>query len=395
MANRCPVCNVPNKKAHLSSCPKSKRFNGKVKPVSKKAQSGSGVIQPIQDLLTKKPVLEYIFLLDSSGSMGVHKRVALEAFNQQINALKQAAYENRDKQQIKVTVYEFNYSMKLMRDKAHPESIRLLTMEEYDPRNNTALKDAMGTVIEPLQTMPKDDVSTVVVVITDGEENASHLPCSDNLQRKILNAQATDHFSLVCLTPQNGKRILQSLGIPEGNIQIWNTLTDQGYIKMGEVLCRGITNYTTAHTKGLRSTQAFFVDASNIKTRDLTKLQDLSSSVASWQVDKEVAISDFVNERLAAAPTVAKQCGTSYKPGNAYYELTKREKVQAYKDLLILDRASKKIYGGQEAKNLLGLPANQDMRLVPGNYANYKFFIRSNSMNRKLVRGTTLLYKKF
>jgi hypothetical protein len=40
---------------------------------------------------------------------------------------------------------------------------------------------------------------------------------------------------------------------------------------------------------------------------------------------------------------------------------------------------------------MIGLPANADAKVEPGNHANYDIFVQSTSVNRKLPRGTKLI----
>ncbi len=106
-----------------------------------------------------------------------------------------------------------------------------------------------------------------------------------------------------------------------------------------------------------------------------------------------VVIRPFVDGQLAKSPTIAKRFGSSYKKGHAYYELTGPETVQAAKSLVILDKATDKLFGGDQARALLGLPIGSSCRVKPGDHGNDAIFVESTSINRKLDPGTTLLYR--
>ncbi len=83
-----------------------------------------------------------------------------------------------------------------------------------------------------------------------------------------------------------------------------------------------------------------------------------------------------------------------YIPGSVFYQLTKTEKIQPQKMVLIMKKGGKGIYGGDEARGLIGLPASEDWieaKVKPGNHANFEIFVQSSSINRKLVRGTKVL----
>lgn len=78
--------------------------------------------------------------------------------------------------------------------------------------------------------------------------------------------------------------------------------------------------------------------------------------------------------------------------GRACYQLTKPEKIQDYKTIAIRDKLSGKVYEGGAARQLLGFPTIGDIKIAPGNTGNYEVFVQSNSVNRKLVAGTKVLY---
>ena len=87
--------------------------------------------------------------------------------------------------------------------------------------------------------------------------------------------------------------------------------------------------------------------------------------------------------------------GYTYVKGNAFYQLTKDENaVQPYKEILLREKNKQIIYGGDGARKLIGLQEKLTVAVQPGNHANWDIFVQSTSVNRKLVRGTTLLYKR-
>jgi hypothetical protein len=140
---------------------------------------------------------------------------------------------------------------------------------------------------------------------------------------------------------------------------------------------------------------AFFTtDMSKVDVKSLSALKDLSKGFARWTVDKERSIRDFVNTKLQSSPTLRKKLGNEYEPGRGFYELTKPETVQPRKNIAILDKKTKAIFGGDQARKVLGMPNGANVKVKPGNHLNYSIFVESTSNNRKLVRGSTLLYQQ-
>ncbi len=59
-----------------------------------------------------------------------------------------------------------------------------------------------------------------------------------------------------------------------------------------------------------------------------------------------------------------------------------------------MEKGKKAIWGGKEARHLIGLPDDKDAKVTAGNMSNYDIFIQSTSVNRILVRGTKLIWDK-
>lgn len=86
--------------------------------------------------------------------------------------------------------------------------------------------------------------------------------------------------------------------------------------------------------------------------------------------------------------------GLVFKTGRGFYEFTKKETIQPYKQVLILNKESGDLYEGDAAREVLGLTAGANVRIKPDfDTDKYKVFVQSTSSNRKLIGGTTFLYE--
>ncbi len=99
-------------------------------------------------------------------------------------------------------------------------------------------------------------------------------------------------------------------------------------------------------------------------------------------VDKDVAIKAFVEEN-----------GLGFKKGRGFYEFTKTETIQGYKEVVLMDRATGDLFEGERARELLGLPAGETARIRPASLEKYAVFVQSTSVNRKLTKGMRFLYE--
>jgi uncharacterized protein YegL len=106
------------------------------------------------------------FLLDSSGSMQANKDVTIRSFNEYVNSLK-----NDPKADYRFTLTTFsNIARVEFQDKSIKE-VREINAETYKPDGITALFDAIGKTAAGISN-DKDKI--LFVILTDGEENASH-----------------------------------------------------------------------------------------------------------------------------------------------------------------------------------------------------------------------------
>jgi hypothetical protein len=234
-------------------------------------------------------------------------------------------------------------------------------------------------VLDECAKLPKED-SFLIMVVTDGGENDTRCSVS-TLRSKIKKAIDSDRYTITYQVPQGyGTRLVSDLGLQSGNIGEWEIGTDRGVQESSIIRTASLGSYFNARASGQRSTGTFYTNASNIKTTDLKSLEDISRRVKTFQVEREVDITSFVNTKVG-----------SYTPGAAFYLLMKTEEIQDHKKLLIRPKGKKSIYTGDKVRSLLGLP-NGRVRVKPGNHGDYDIFVQSTSNNRKLVRGTTLVY---
>lgn len=331
-------------------------------------------------------------VIDRSGSMSPLITHAVDSLNENIETIKKNAKDTG--QESIVSVYAFDRYVSNIKRPSFASDVRKIEYNEVIPDGTTALFDAVRMAIEELEAAgslevnacaragKSVDVSYLVIVITDGYENASKTSAPE-LTRLMASVQSTDRWTLSFLVPHGSKSSLVAMGIPAGNISEWEQ-TVQGVQEYSQLNTRSLNTYYSARDAGQTKSMAFFqTDLSNVSSNTLKKtLDNISSQVRVLSVDKEEAIRPFVQRKLG-----------DYKPGTAFYQLTKSEKkVQDYKNLLVMEKGKKEVFAGDDARSVLGIPYG-DLSIKPGNHANFDVFIQSTSNNRKLVRGTKLVVK--
>lgn len=334
---------------------------------------------------TKKSLkTNYVALVvDESQSIsmaGLTKSVT-NAVNSVIEAYRESAREHN--QPTKLTVIGFASSVRVMvplQDVAF-----ILPIHALYPSGHTALLDGIGRGVGEIEDFGVRDVDPAwsVLTFTDGEENFSTQYRASTIRDLISTKTATDRWTFAVQVPSQGHkdRLVRAFGFPEDNVSVWET-TVVGTERMRVETTQAVHQYTSSRASGASASASFYVktDLSNVTQKDLNKLDNLYGQFSQWLVTKEVDVKTFVESH-----------GKKFLIGAAYYQLTKRETIQASKQIVIIPKGKKTVYGGREARNLLGLPHN-NIIVTPGNHADYDIFVQSTSWNRKLVRGTRLLY---
>lgn len=327
-------------------------------------------------------------VLDRSTSIQSYRLTGavINAFNSiKANLIAKSALKN---QETYVTLITFSSQVDAVQHKhANVNMIPNLDYSNYQPSGNTALLDATAKAIEIFDNVPSDEnTSFVVMTLTDGEENQSVFTRREDLRRMIVNREDKGNWTFGFQVPVGRRELVcRTLGLPEDNVSEWET-TEIGTQQMAETTNKGLDNYYDARSKGAKMSKELFKTTTDLSKVNVKKqLDDIAGQFRVLSVTVESVIRPFVEEKT----------GKDYVPGTAYYQLMKPEKVQPSKDVLIKEKGTgKKIYGGPEARDLIGLPRNEHAKVTPGNHGNYDIFIQSKSVNRILPRGTKVLLAK-
>jgi hypothetical protein len=249
--------------------------------------------------------------------------------------------------------------------------------------NATPLLDAINLLIDNISDDVDEDTAFLIMVITDGANNVNaHI--ANYVANRIRNLQYTDRWTFTFRVPRGYAQNIRNLGVPEGNIMEWE-LSEKGLKAASEATQIATSSYFNLRSRGMTSNSSFYTDLSNVSISEIKKnLEDITDKVqilwVSEKYDKK-EIRDFCIEYFG-----------EYKIGSAYYQLNKPEKIQASKKICIKHKKSGKTYSGDDARDLLGLPYDREVRVSPKDHGQYEVFIQSTSVNRHLVGDTRLLY---
>lgn len=326
-------------------------------------------------------------VIDRSGSMHGLERAVISAVDAQVKSL--AELSEKMDQETRVTIVIFDDVVDvLVYDK---DVLRLPSIEEYyKPRARTALVDATLQAIEDLKKIPElySDHAYILFALTDGQENASRNTPS-TLSRTV--AQLPDNWTVAALVPDlRGEDYAKRCGFPAGNILQWDTTSEAGFRKAADSIQTATETFMRNRAAGVRgSTSVFSTGADAVNAQTVSSLTPLSPT--SYHLVHVTA--DSAVKYPKSRDWVEQEAGLKFSLGCLHYELTKTETIQRTKSVLVLEKETGRVYGGSEARALIGLP-DMDVRVKPDANPKFSVFVQSTSTNRKLVPNTKVLLTK-
>jgi uncharacterized protein YegL len=334
------------------------------------------------------PIKDYInhvaLVLDASGSMRSNEANVIKVANDLVANLHDRAKEL--KQETRLSIYTFGNKVDCRMFDRDVARIETLTREHYSNRNEqTALLEAMVKALNDFESIPQQygDHAFLVYALTDGEENCSKRGSYEDMQRRLQNLQ--DNVTLGVFAPnQKGVHAMKMLGIPAGNISVWDTASSSGVREVGNVMTQATNGFMRARATGVRrSSNLFDLNVTALQSKTLEKLQALRPGQFRLLdvPDVKIPIATFV-ERITRRP---------YRLGEAFYQLTKAENIQPQKQVAIYARGKHTVYTGVNARDVLGLPHDFEVRVNPASTPDYDIFVQSTSVNRNLFEGSKLL----
>lgn len=246
------------------------------------------VTTTVENTPSKKNTLYYKFILDRSGSMAGIQKATVDSFNEQIGKLKRLQGEFPSQKYI-VSLIIFDDVIETVVDSKPVEEVSTLAYDSYEPRGGTALYDAIGKTIQEtkisvgkLLTEHVDDTECMIVVLTDGQENASKEFTSNTVRTLIIEAEAKQNWSLMFIgSDQAAVLAARTLGFSAGNTAT-GSFTSQGINTMNTALSNVIHRkaYAAKLSASLDKTDYFMaVRDSSGAVHDTLSFADIDAQV--------------------------------------------------------------------------------------------------------------------
>lgn len=189
-----------------------------------------GTRRPSADPFTQTAVKEVVFIVDKSGSMAVCRDQVLSGYNEYVDALKRATDLN-----IRFSATFFDTEVAIGKQSVPIQDVPRLTPARYAPGGCTALYDAIGQTLDALDRRLQGtrDTPVVVIIQTDGHENASREFDQQRIREQIKTLEQRGNWSFVFMgADQDAWDAAAPLGISFDNtLSYASTATGQSILR--------------------------------------------------------------------------------------------------------------------------------------------------------------------
>lgn len=220
--------------------------------------------------MSTKPTTCVAIVLDKSSSMSGTKEQTAIGYNEHIQQIRL----NAERQEIKFCLVTFNGEVFEHLWLESADKLKEVTENDLETVGSTALRDALGYTIQKLsKTAPKgDDVSFLVIVISDGEENSSQHITPGALQELVKERQGRGNwtFTYMGCSEEYVNKVAKETAIPVTNCAVWDNRsahrTRKGMTssseKLGAYFCARATGQSASESyhSSVKGAAANYVD---------------------------------------------------------------------------------------------------------------------------------------
>jgi len=204
--------------------------------------------------LSKKDLLNIRIVLDRSGSMSGSQKVTMEALNTYLKELKKERGINAS-----LTLSTFDsISIDIPISRISINTLKSFPADLLKPRGGTPLFDAIGLAIHDLENITEtSDDDKVLVIFTDGFENASKEYTFENISSKIKEKEEAGWLIIYLGADHDAFKQSNSLN--------FNRDRSMKYSKNDSVdTFRAVTRTTLDYSKGMKSKDIKFTEKERI-----------------------------------------------------------------------------------------------------------------------------------
>ena len=204
-------------------------------------------------------ITQYVaFVIDSSGSMLDIKQKAIDSFNEQLQTLRK---ESGSDIRTLVSTTTFNDVVSVGSVKPLP-TVEELDENTFRPSGLTALFDAIGETTLKVAKKYREDytnAAVLMVIITDGLENASMKFNQEKIKSMVKELEGTDRWTFTFLAANQNplETAVRGMGLHQGNVMNFMA-TDAGMSKGSGDMTVGLASTYDARRRGMTNTSNFY-----------------------------------------------------------------------------------------------------------------------------------------
>lgn len=197
-----------------------------------------------------KKVSYITFVIDESGSMAGVRDATISGINEQIQQIKKDFGSKTEDIDTYVSLLKFNADVQTVFSNIGLDKLKEITNEDYIPGGNTAMLDAVGQAIDKLKDrkdINDENTSSLIIVVSDGEENASKKYTSSSLADSIGKLNETKRWTFTYLgANQDLSKVSKSTQIYAANTASFDSHSRGGVLRAFAMNAKGLSNYASS-----------------------------------------------------------------------------------------------------------------------------------------------------
>ena len=177
----------------------------------------------------------YHLIVDKSSSMSDCIPQTINGFNEQVSKIRELQQQYPE-QELSIGLTTFNHEVYEHFYQSRPEMVNQLSTNTFRPDGSTALLDAVGLSTKHIEELMKiqrvdTDTTVVIVILTDGEENASKFYTLKDIKAMISRLQETGKWTFSFLGANlDSVEVAESMSIKRQNSAVYSKANMEGGI---------------------------------------------------------------------------------------------------------------------------------------------------------------------
>lgn len=248
------------------------------------------VLEIVNDASNASSKITHVeFILDETGSMSSCRKSTIDGFNEYVNGLRQDKNNS-----YRLSLVKFDVRGDKLTDNVRSVFVDLdlnevpdLNLDSFVPGGMTNLNDAIGVSIVNLEhRLKNEDVNVIVIVLTDGDENASK-EWNQSSVADLIERKKKDGWTITFLGANiDVQTVGRAYSVDTGNIKAYSTGN------MGATM-RGLASATVACASSIvtsnSASSTFFANTTDWTDGDEKNVTNGSLDLSSLKITKNIS----------------------------------------------------------------------------------------------------------